>query len=168
MRGNVAFNWPERERDIRRPSTRKRGKSHEEGEGYVRPPWPMCQFLDGGELNGTMGVVEEEESLRWQLEGLAVNESAGLFPCPRHTMTSLSLTPLRVQSILLASDSFPSFASMDILCTFFPFSFFSSFVFHPWERERDHRRVYIFVFGYNVSNNIVKGWRNKQAEFWLE
>lgn len=136
MRGNVAFNWPERERDIRRPSTRKRGKSHEEGEGYVRPPWPMCQFLDGGELNGTMGVVEEEESLRWQLEGLAVNESAGLFPCPRHTMTSLSLTPLRVQSILLASDSFPSFASMDILCTFFPFSFFRP-LSSTRERERE-------------------------------
>lgn len=138
MRGNVAFNWPERERDIRRPSTRKRGKSHEEGEGYVRPPWPMCQFLGGGELNGTMGVVEEEESLRWQLEGLAVNESAGLFPCPRHTMTSLSLTdsasgPVDFISLWLI----PLLRLDGYLVYFLPFLFFSSFVFHPWERERE-------------------------------
>lgn len=76
------------------------------------------------------------------------------FPMPATHHASLSLTDsLRVQSILLASDSFPSlllrfaFASMDILCTFF--LFFSSFLCLPrW--ERDSRRVYL-----DISNNMV-------------
>lgn len=69
-----------------------------------------------------------------KLEGLAVNESAGLFPCPRTATARVPLPPprttVRVQSILLASDSFslysPAALLPDIFLFFFPFFSFLS------------------------------------------